>query len=130
MYEQGNSGMLNSAAAATSDESCALAIDRERGLITFRIAGIIDARAQELIDDIPHHIGSSPSGVRFDFAGVKRINSMGIALLLRCFKQIRDNKHTEIRLFNLNEVTKMLFKITGVFLLAALEEESNKEYVQ
>jgi anti-anti-sigma regulatory factor len=68
--------------------------------------------------------------VRIDFAGVKRINSMGIALLLRSFKRIRDEKHAEIQLSNLNDVNTMLFRITGIFLLATPEENPPKAYLQ
>jgi anti-anti-sigma factor len=126
MYDNGRE-TPGASAAATPDESCTMTIDQEQNLITFRIAGIIDARAQQLFKDLFNKV--EPPGVQFDFAGVKRINSMGIALLLRCFKQIRDNKKAEIRLLNLNQVNRMLFKITGVFLLAVPEEES-KGYLQ
>ena len=43
---------------------------------------------------------------------------MGIAFLLRCFKKLRDDKGTEISLIGLNSMHTMLFKMTGVFLLA------------
>ena len=43
---------------------------------------------------------------------------MGIALLLRCFKEIRQEKGAEILLEGLGPMHAMLFKMTGVFLLA------------
>jgi hypothetical protein len=43
---------------------------------------------------------------------------MGIAFLLRCFKKLRDDKGAEISLTGLNSMHTMLFKMTGVFLLA------------
>jgi anti-anti-sigma regulatory factor len=105
------------------NDSCALWVDCEPGIDTFFLAGIIDARAQKLLDEL--HLRVEASNVRFDFFEVKRINSMGIALLLRCFKQIRDQKHTRILLSNVNEVNYMLFRITGIFLLAEPEDKTN-----
>jgi anti-anti-sigma regulatory factor len=102
-----------------SGDSCALWSASEPGIDKFFIEGIIDARAQKLLDELPFKIEASC--VHFDFGRVRRINSMGIALLLRCFKQIRDQKHAQIRLCNVNEVNFMLFKITGIFLLAEPE---------
>jgi anti-anti-sigma factor len=128
MHENDLHGLPTRVTASTTDDSCALTVDRERGFTVFRIAGIIDVRAQQLLEDIVQKV--EDSGVWFDFAGVKRINSMGIALLLRCFKKIRDNKRAEIRLLNLNQVNSMLFRITGIFLLARPEDESRNEYVQ
>jgi hypothetical protein len=43
---------------------------------------------------------------------------MGIALLLRCFKRIKEEKRAEIKLVGLNQMNTMLFKMTGIFLLA------------
>jgi len=103
-------------------QSCALWVDYEPGIDIFFLAGIIDARAQKLLDELHLHVEAS--SVRFDFGAVQRINSMGIALLLRCFKQIRDQKHAQIRLSNVNEVNFMLFRITGIFLLAEPEDKT------
>jgi anti-anti-sigma regulatory factor len=101
--------------------SCALWADYEPGMDIFFLAGIIDARAQKLLDELHLHVDAGQ--VRFDFGAVQRINSMGIALLLRCFKQIRDQKNAQIWLSNVNEVNFMLFRITGIFLLAEPEDK-------
>jgi hypothetical protein len=55
---------------------------------------------------------------------------MGVALLLRCFKKLKDEKQTEIRLANLNQVNTMLFRITGLFLLATPDEALHGEQAQ
>jgi anti-anti-sigma factor len=128
MHENTLNRTRTQATIANADDSCALTVDCDQGVHIFHITGIIDARSQRLLDDLLQK--AEAPGVRVDFAGVKRINSMGIALLLRCFKKIKDNKHAEIRLLNLNQINTMLFRITGIFLLASPEEESPKGYVQ
>jgi anti-anti-sigma factor len=80
------------------------------------LSGTIDYDAgislEELLD-----IVKRPK-IRIDFSKVGRINSMGIAFILRCFKKLRDDKGAEISLVGLNSMHTMLFKMTGVFLLA------------
>ena len=62
--------------------------------------------------------------VSFDFGRIKRINSMGIALLLRCFKRIKEEKGADLRVTNLNNVNAMLFQMTGIFQLAKSGDET------
>lgn len=82
----------------------------------FSMEGTIDVQSERLLKEIPLKV--SQGLVRFDFSRAGRINSMGIALLLRCFKEIRETKKAEIRLEGLSQMHTMLFKMTGVFLLA------------
>ncbi len=82
----------------------------------FSFHGNIDAQAEHLLKELPSRI--SRPVVRFDFGSTGRINSMGIALLLRCFKLIKEQKKAEIELVALNPMNAILFKMTGVFLLA------------
>jgi len=84
------------------------------------ILGNIDASAEKQLQGLPEIIGRQM--VQFDFNQAGRINSMGIALLLRCFKRIRDEKKAEILLQALNPTNTMLFKMTGIFLLANHEK--------
>jgi anti-anti-sigma regulatory factor len=128
MQEDSHNNMGGPMASDIGEDSCKITADNQPGLDIFHIAGIIDSRAQWLLDNLHDRVESFK--VRFDFAGVKRINSMGIALLLRSFKKIRDEKHAEIRLSNLNEVNTMLFRITGIFLLATPENDPPKAYLQ
>ncbi len=100
-------------------DACQLRVRFEPKEGKYLFEGIIDAQARAVLDDLAGAI--EPPKVIFDFGGVKRINSMGVALLLRCFKQIRDEKGIHIQLANLNSVNTMLFKITGVFLLAGTD---------
>jgi len=83
------------------------------------LSGTIDYDAgsslEELSEIIKHPI------IRFDFSKVGRINSMGIAFILRCFKKLRDDKGAEISITGLNSMHVMLFNMTGVFLLANQE---------
>lgn len=48
---------------------------------------------------------------------------MGIALLLRCFKRIKEEKRAEIQVLQVNATNTMLFKMTGIFLLAAAAKD-------
>lgn len=86
----------------------------------FALEGIIDSHSEGLLKEIPSKVRTSQ--VRFDFSRAGRINSMGIALLLRCFKEIGEK--AEIRLEGLSPMHTMLFKMTGVFLLATPVERS------
>lgn len=82
----------------------------------FALCGNIDAQAEAHLKELPARVGQPV--VKFDFSKAGRINSMGIALLLRCFKEIREARKAEIQLVELNQMNTMLFKMTGVFLLA------------
>lgn len=98
------------------------AVELQRGETcdTFSFRGNIDIQAEKELKGIPRKI--TKSAVRFDFSNVKRINSMGIAFLLRCFKDIKDEKKAEIILSGLSPLNSMLFKMTGIFLLASPDQ--------
>jgi anti-anti-sigma regulatory factor len=103
------------------ETSNALSMERDKSspeLEIFVFSGVIDARAEQLLLNLPTLVATAK--VRFDFSRVKRINSMGIALLLRCFKRIREEKKADLLVANLNQVNIMLFRMTGVFHLARL----------
>jgi len=107
---------------------CKLLVEFDTDFNMFFLSGIVDARAKSVLDELPHRI--EHRRITFDFGGVTRINSMGIALLLRCFKQIRDEMQAEVRLSHLSPVNAMLFKITGIFLLATPDEEPDQQHLQ
>lgn len=83
---------------------------------TFSFRGNIDIHAEKGLKEVPNKI--TKSAVKFDFSNVNRINSMGIAFLLRCFKDIKDEHKAEIIVSGLSPLNSMLFKMTGIFLLA------------
>ena len=56
----------------------------------FALHGNIDAQAEKLLKELPHKVQRPV--VKFDFSKAGRINSMGIALLLRCLKSIKEEK--------------------------------------
>jgi len=85
----------------------------------FRFSGNIDINAETVLHDIPDSV-AHPCVV-MDFGQAGRINSLGIALLLKCMKKIREVKKADITICGLSPVNAMLFKITGVFLLASQE---------
>jgi anti-anti-sigma regulatory factor len=84
------------------------------------LLGNIDASAEMQLQKLPGMVDNEL--VHFDFNQAGRINSMGIALLLRCFKQIREEKKAKIVLRELNPTNTLLFKMTGVFMLASHEK--------
>ncbi len=86
----------------------------------FSFHGNIDAQAEMQMKELPQRVQQPV--VKFDFSKTGRINSMGIALLLRCLKTIREEKKADIRLQELNATTTLLFKMTGIFLLATHEK--------
>lgn len=84
--------------------------------------GNIDASAEKELQGLPGMVCNQV--VRIDFSQAGRINSMGIALLLRCFRHIREEKKAEIILRELNPTNTILFKMTGIFMLASHEKEA------
>ncbi|HEY5522668.1 MAG TPA: STAS domain-containing protein [Desulfuromonadaceae bacterium] len=84
------------------------------------LSGNIDASAEQQLQMLPGMVRCQV--VRIDFSRARRINSMGIALLLRCFKHIREKNKAEIVLRELNPTNTILFKMTGIFLLASHEK--------
>lgn len=94
-------------------------VDHKRGetLDSFSFHGNVDALAETCLREIPALVGKP--AVLVDFGKAGRINSMGIALLLRCFKSIRDEKKAEITVSGLSPMHTTLFKMTGIFLLVS-----------
>jgi anti-anti-sigma regulatory factor len=87
------------------------------GFDYFALEGNIDAQSEKYFKNLPARVRCSQ--VRFNFIKTGRINSMGIALLLRCFKDIREAKKADILLEGLTPMHTMLFRMTGIFLLAS-----------
>lgn len=87
----------------------------------FSFHGNIDATAETQLKNLPNEVRHPV--VKMDFSKTGRINSMGIALLLRCLRTIKEEKKAEIRLIRPNEMNTMLFKMTGMFLLADLDNK-------
>jgi ABC-type transporter Mla MlaB component len=84
----------------------------------FAFHGNIDALAETHLKELPGKI-QRPL-VTLDFGNTGRINSMGIALLLRCLKTIKEEKKASVRLVKPNQMNTLLFKMTGISLLAEL----------
>lgn len=82
--------------------------------------GNLDVTAETSLAELPAQVNHAI--VRFDFSEVKRINSMGIAILLRCLKRISHDQRTAIYVKGLSQTNTILFKMTGIFQLATLEK--------
>jgi anti-anti-sigma factor len=80
------------------------------------LEGNIDAHAAESLREL---YDLPPPAARLDFSGVQRVNSMGLALLLKLFEHC-ETKGVGIQVANANRMTSMLFKMTNLdrYLLA------------
>ncbi|HEX9078250.1 MAG TPA: STAS domain-containing protein, partial [Desulfuromonadaceae bacterium] len=99
------------------EQSFRIDIRKGAGSDTVQFHGNIDAQADRHFEDLIRQV--SANRVIMDFSTAGRINSMGIALLLRSIKSIKTEKKAEISIQGLNQINTMLFKMTGIFLLAS-----------
>lgn len=83
--------------------------------------GTIDVHAEPHFCQLVQLLGERE--VRFDFSRVGRINSMGVAVLLRTLKQLKCEKQASVTISGLNHLNSMLFKMSGVFMLASEERQ-------
>ncbi|ABB31704.1 hypothetical protein GeomeDRAFT_0217 [Geobacter metallireducens RCH3] len=95
-------------------------VTREGLTDVVRFYGNIDASAEQSVRELSARVNGP--NVRCDFSDSGRINSMGIAFLLRFLKDLRDDKDARITIRGLSQVNAILFKMTGIFLLASLEQ--------
>ncbi len=79
--------------------------------------GNIDSHSEQSFDELSRKI--TGKRVVMDFSNTLRINSMGIAILLRSIKHIKSEKKSEIAIVGENKTNAMLFKITGVYTLTS-----------
>jgi len=77
--------------------------------------GQIDSHTESHFEDLVRRI--SGRKVNMDFSNTDRINSMGIAILLRSIKKIKEEKNSEVVVFGENRTNALLFRITGVYML-------------
>jgi len=85
---------------------------------TYQFKGILSAESQE---DFRQMVETAKSGssIRLDFFKVDRINSMGIALLLKALKELKQSgKSMEIA--GANEMIRVSFKMMGINSWATL----------
>lgn len=78
--------------------------------------GNIDSHADSHFEELSKKIYKKM--VVFDFSSAGRINSMGIALLLRSIKNLKTEKDAQVSIQGANQINAMLFKMTGIYLLA------------
>lgn len=81
------------------------------GFSCFECVGSIDAHAASVIEDFRGRLDGV--NVLLDFTRVERVNSMGLSLLLKLFED-REQQGKRVQVRNLNRMTNMLFKITGL----------------
>ncbi len=81
--------------------------------------GTIDVHAEPHFNRLLSQVEACE--VRLDFSNVGRINSMGVAVLLRTLKLLKVQKQANVKISGLNQLNSMLFKMTGIFMLATEE---------
>jgi len=81
-----------------------------------RFYGNIDSHSEKHFEELLREI--SGKRVVMDFSDTGRINSMGIAILLRSIKRIKSEKMADVAFFGENKTNAMLFKMTGIYMLA------------
>jgi anti-anti-sigma factor len=82
-----------------------------------RFFGSIDSHAEPHFEEMVQKI--TGRRVVMDFSNTTRINSMGIAILLRSIKSIKTDKKSEVAIIGENSTNALLFKITGLYTLSA-----------
>jgi anti-anti-sigma factor len=81
-----------------------------------RFYGNIDSHSEGQFEELLRQI--TGKRVVMDFSDTGRINSMGIAILLRSIKSIKTEKSADVAFFGENKTNAMLFKMTGIYMLA------------
>lgn len=77
----------------------------------FLLQGVVDVDAIPVLE--PLYAVPARTEVELDFAGVQRVNSMGLAQLLKLFEHWQAG-HIRIRVSHANRMTAMLFRMTGL----------------
>lgn len=81
-----------------------------------RFYGNIDSLSEPHFEELVRKITGRM--VIMDFSNTVRINSMGIAILLRSIKNIKSEKKSEVAIIGENKTHAILFKITGLYSLS------------
>jgi anti-anti-sigma factor len=82
-----------------------------------RFYGNIDSHSEPHFEDLFQRI--TGKRVVMDFSNTTRINSMGIAYLLRSIKSIKEQKKSEVAIIGENKTNALLFKMTGIYMLTS-----------
>jgi anti-anti-sigma factor len=77
--------------------------------------GNIDSHTEPHFEELVQRI--TGKRVVMDFSNTVRINSMGVAILLRSIKNIKTEKNSEVAFIGENKTNALLFKITGLYTL-------------
>lgn len=77
----------------------------------FSLVGIIDVKSVDIL--MPLYVLPPQCTVELDFAKVDRVNSMGLAQLLKLFEHWQKNS-VKVHVVNVNRMITVLFKMTGL----------------
>jgi anti-anti-sigma factor len=78
----------------------------------YQFQGVISAESQPEMVKLVESAQTSQD-VHLDFVKVTRINSMGVALLLKALKELKQ-RGKSITITGTNKMTQMLFKMMGI----------------
>jgi anti-anti-sigma factor len=96
-------------------------------LFTYTLSGQIDVSAGSTLDSL----GKVPQNAQviLDFANVERVNSMGLAQLMKLLEQWKQAQ-VNIEVRNLNRMVSMLFKMTGLNRYFVTEQTEASQQVK
>jgi len=95
-----------------NDSTLQITPEIEDGVARYRFSGIIDAYSKPLLGSLAQKPPET-AAVILDFSEINRINSMGLALLLKMLNAW-EGEGKQIKVINLNRMAAILFKITGL----------------
>ncbi|MBN2700480.1 MAG: STAS domain-containing protein, partial [Methylothermaceae bacterium] len=95
-----------------NEQTIQIARENQDQAVLYRFIGVLDASSRPELESLTRQV-PDVSEVVLDFTEVGRINSMGLALLLKLLKAWED-EGKQIRAINLNRMASILFKITGL----------------
>ncbi len=95
----------------------------------FFLIGTVDVEAVDTLKTL--YILPPNCSVELDFSQVDRVNSMGLAQLLKLF-ELWQNRSNQIRITHVNRMIGILFKMTGLtrFLVEELAHEAASSSIQ
>ncbi|WP_022949094.1 PhnD/SsuA/transferrin family substrate-binding protein [Methylohalobius crimeensis] len=95
-----------------NEQTIQIARENQDRAVLYRFIGVLDASSRPELESLTRQV-PDVSEIVLDFSEVGRINSMGLALLLKLLKAWED-EGKQIQAINLNRMASILFKITGL----------------
>lgn len=95
-----------------------------RRVLTVRMQGVIGIHSAEFIQKQMVEASTGMTELLLDFSPVERINSMGIALLLKALRELKF-RNKKVVIMGANRTTLMLFRMMGMTHYASIQTDSS-----